>query len=814
MRVLSLGTDAKIFERDSATARRIFGYGELAERYDVIARAKPGQADRELSPKVKVYAAPVGRSAGFVLAALRRFQRLRKNRYDIVTAENPFDVGLAAWLIARASGAAFHLQSHGDFFGSKEWRHERKSNQLRFWLACFLARRADGLRVVSVRVKKSLVALGIPEERITVSPILSELRVVARIEPAVKTILYVGRLETEKNPLLLLYAFKQIIESVPEARLRFVGEGSLKNELERAIKEGGLEASVEISPWTDDLANVYQAASIVAVTSAHEGWGRVAVEAAGAEVPVVMTDVGAAGEFVKDGESGWVVPVGDVAALSKAIVEALTNTEEARRRAANLKAAAAALPGGSDQLKNSWREAAKTRAAVTAPQIKKTKILLLVAALAHLVVFAAFWIRFGIGGQYGWYVLGSDDLGYLRIGANLWRGVFSQSINAPYLPDFDRMPIYPLFLALLKFVPAWTLIAVQQIFSLAGVWLWYKLARRILPEGAAFWSALLFAIEPTTRFWSAQFATEPIFSVFWFGALLAFFALLQNRRSIAAIVTGLLLGLAVLTRPIVLYYPAVFVFVLLVVFRREFGRVLKFTALFVVAFLLVLSPWVARNTLAFGIPAVSYKASGIMFGENAPTYLVWKYGVDRAAAHQMMMARLPRPTLDLPRENYLLDRAVADVVRSDPAGFAYVMAKSAVPFFLGDGYVSLVKTFDQRFNGPILRWDGSVSDYLARAFSSSPAGLAVFILGKIFTILTLVLAAIGAVALFRSKKYRFTALWFALTIAYFAATSGTIAYSRYRFPITPMLYGLAISGVVMGLRKYESTTKIRIESDS
>ncbi len=814
MRVLSLGTDAKIFETDSTTVRRIFGYGELVERYDVIARTRPGQADLELSPKVKVYAASVGRSAGFVLAALRRFWQLRKNHYDVVTAENPFDVGLAAWLIARAAGAAFHLQSHGDFFGSKEWRHERKSNQLRFRLACFLARRADGLRVVSERVKKSLVALGIPEERITVSPILSELRVVARIEPSAKTILYVGRLETEKNPRLLLRAFEQVIKFVPEASLCFVGEGSLKNELERAIKDGGLEANVKISPWTDDLANVYQAASVVVVTSDHEGWGRVAVEAASAEVPVVMTDVGAAGEFVKDGESGWVVPVGDETALARAIVDALEKPDEAHRRAANLKAAAAALPGGPDQLKESWREAAETRAAVTAPQIKKTKILLLVATLAHLVVFAAFWIHFGIGGQYGWYVLGSDDIGYLRIGANLWHGVFSQSISAPYLPDFDRMPIYPLFLALLKFVPAWTLIAVQQIFSLAGVWLWYKLARRILPETAAFWSALLFAVEPTTRFWSAQFATEPIFSVFWFGALLAFFALLRNRRPAAAVAAGALLGLATLTRPIVLYYPAVFVLILLIAFRRELGRVLKFTTLFIVAFLLVLSPWVARNTLAFGIPAVSYKASGIMFGENAPTYLMWKYGVDRAAAYQMMVARLPRPTLDLPRENYLLDRAVAAVVRSDPAGFAYVMAKSAVPFFLGDGYVSLVKTFDPQFNGPILRWNGSVSDYLASSFSSSPAGLAVFILGKIFTILTLVLALVGAVVLIHSKKYRLTAVWLALTIAYFAATSGTIAYSRYRFPITPILFGLAISGVVMGLRKYESTTKIRIESDS
>ena len=61
------------------------------------------------------------------------------------------------------------------------------------------------------------------------------------------------------------------------------------------------------------------------LTSDYEGWGMVIIEAATAGLPIIMTDVGCAGELIVDGESGLVVPPQDVPALTTAMRQVLTD---------------------------------------------------------------------------------------------------------------------------------------------------------------------------------------------------------------------------------------------------------------------------------------------------------------------------------------------------------------------------------------------------------------------------------------------------------------------------------------------------------
>jgi|GEM_PF-1042011 len=802
MRILSIGTDQKVFDRDSESARRMIGYGETVERYDIIAKASPEKGDIELSPKTRVYAA---RGRFFLLTVLSAAWRVRKNaKWDVVTAENPFDIGLASWIVARLSGTAFHLQVHGDFYGSKEWRNASFVNRwMKYPLAVFLVRRADGVRVVSERIKTSLVARGVAVESIAVSPI-GDVACQTDRQPVAKserpTVLFVGRFEKEKNPSLLIEAFATVVRSLPEARLRLVGEGSLLETMKGRIATLGIVEAVDVVAWSDALAPEYDRASVLAVPSDHEGWGRVAVEAACHRLPVVMTDVGCAGEFVMDGGSGWVVPVGDAEAMAKAIVDALTRKEEAKGRADNLWQALSdrnRTGSARETLVRSWEAALETFGKVTSPALRDLKRLLAVALVAHLAVYLLFLIRFGTGGEWGWYVLGSDDLGYLRLARNVWHGVFSQSVAPPFLPDSDRMPLYPLFLSLLRFVPGWSVIALQQFFSIGGVLLWYRLAKRIAPPKVAFWSAALFALEPTMRFWTAQFATEALFAVFWFGALLAFSNLLTGERRRMAAIAGALLGLSILTRPIALFYPAVLVVVLIVSHRRDLLVAARLSVVMLAATAVILAPWVTRNAIVFGLPAVSLKGSSIMFGENAPTYVMWKYGITREVAFGNLLSMLPKRDYVLPYDNGELDRAVSSLVKRDPIGFSYVMSLSAIPFFLGDGYVSNVRVFLPSVPAPIVRWNGSVSGYLHDLFASAAGAMtAVFVFGKIFTASVFLFASVGACGVFRKRETRIVAIWLVLTVLYFAATSGTIAYSRYRFPIQPVLFLFAGYGMM------------------
>jgi len=82
-------------------------------------------------------------------------------------------------------------------------------------------------------------------------------------------------------------------------------------------------------------AQLISGLSLLVLPSLSEGMPNVILEAFAYKTPVVATAVGGVPELVKDGETGWLVPPRDPHALAQAIREALSNPEEARRRAEN-----------------------------------------------------------------------------------------------------------------------------------------------------------------------------------------------------------------------------------------------------------------------------------------------------------------------------------------------------------------------------------------------------------------------------------------------------------------------------------------------
>jgi len=188
----------------------------------------------------------------------------------------------------------------------------------------YVVHRARAVRVVSKRVKKSLVALGVPREKITILPINQDLSTYlavgsSRTYPAAKTctFLYVGRLSPEKNVDIILRAFSLLYSKNKNVRLRIVGEGPLLQSLQVLIQELQITEVVMIVPWTNDVASEMGQADVLVLASSHEGYGMVLIEAMAAGLPIVTTNVGCAGEVVHDGVHGFVVPVGDTNAFAE-----------------------------------------------------------------------------------------------------------------------------------------------------------------------------------------------------------------------------------------------------------------------------------------------------------------------------------------------------------------------------------------------------------------------------------------------------------------------------------------------------------------
>jgi glycosyltransferase involved in cell wall biosynthesis len=155
---------------------------------------------------------------------------------------------------------------------------------------------------------------------------------VAKDYDGTKTILSVGRLDPEKNPVMLVEVLRRLVSAGGDWRLEVCGEGPLRDELARAAARAGLADRVEIAgyvPIDAGLLDRYRRAHVLLHSSLTEGLPQILLEAFAAGLPVVASDVGGIGQAV--GEAARLVPAGEADAAAAAIA-AIAADEDARRR--------------------------------------------------------------------------------------------------------------------------------------------------------------------------------------------------------------------------------------------------------------------------------------------------------------------------------------------------------------------------------------------------------------------------------------------------------------------------------------------------
>lgn len=140
-------------------------------------------------------------------------------------------------------------------------------------------------------------------------------------------ILSVGTLKLVKRQDLLIRAFARVTRK--DATLCIVGDGAERAKLEDLIRSLGLRDRVLLAGYHADPAPWYAHADIFVLSSDHEGFGNVIVEALEHGVPVVSTNCPTGPhEILEDGKHGTLVPVGDVDALAEAMDDALSREHD------------------------------------------------------------------------------------------------------------------------------------------------------------------------------------------------------------------------------------------------------------------------------------------------------------------------------------------------------------------------------------------------------------------------------------------------------------------------------------------------------
>ncbi|MBR6543760.1 MAG: glycosyltransferase family 4 protein, partial [Anaerotignum sp.] len=202
---------------------------------------------------------------------------------------------------------------------------------------------SDKIIAVSRAVRRSMVHAGCHPEQIAVVyngiepisiPSAEEKAALLQSyggRPGEKAVDMVARLEEVKDHETFLLGAQNVLENRKDVRFYIVGDGSLREELERRVLELGISEWVTFTGFIKDVEKIEAALDIAVITSKAEALCLSIIESNIAGVPAVGTDSGGVAEVIKDGETGYLVPVGDADALAARIEDLLA--DDAKRKA-------------------------------------------------------------------------------------------------------------------------------------------------------------------------------------------------------------------------------------------------------------------------------------------------------------------------------------------------------------------------------------------------------------------------------------------------------------------------------------------------
>ncbi len=141
-------------------------------------------------------------------------------------------------------------------------------------------------------------------------------------------IVYLGRIHPQKGLKELLKAFSRVVNCVPQVKLVLAGpDNNYWNELRKQANELNIARWIKYIGYIseEDKYNLLAASEFIVLPSMYELQGIVLVEAMAQKKPVIATNVGGIPDFVKDGQTGFLISYGDVNSLANKIIHLLTD---------------------------------------------------------------------------------------------------------------------------------------------------------------------------------------------------------------------------------------------------------------------------------------------------------------------------------------------------------------------------------------------------------------------------------------------------------------------------------------------------------
>ncbi|HMJ83590.1 MAG TPA: glycosyltransferase [Vicinamibacterales bacterium] len=310
------------------------GLRSIGERAALVAHPD-GELRRRAAEGLELI--PMAPRTEMDLTAAWRFSRVIKRLApDVIHAHDPHGVAMASLALSLGSSTAQGRAPR--LVASRRVDFHLKGNSFSRWKY----RQVDAFIAASEAIRQMLVADGVPAERsVTVHEGIDVDHVVAAPPVNVHEAFWlphqapvvgnVAALVPHKGQRYLVDAAHLVVQTVPDARFILLGEGELREHLQKQVHEHHLEKHVLLPGFRTDVLGCIKGFDLFVMSSVTEGLGTSLLDAMACGRPIVATRAGGIPEIVEDGVNGALVPPRDAASLAAAIVRAL-NDEGWRRR--------------------------------------------------------------------------------------------------------------------------------------------------------------------------------------------------------------------------------------------------------------------------------------------------------------------------------------------------------------------------------------------------------------------------------------------------------------------------------------------------
>src|SRR5882672_1445289 len=310
------------------------GLREIGQRAALVAHPDGELRRRAAEGLELVPLAP--RSEMDFTAAWRLARVIKKLQPDVIHAHDAHGVAMASLALSLGAASAkdgepplvvsrrvdFHLR-HNSF---SRWKHRQ--------VDCFIAASgairqmliADGVaddRIVTVHE-------GIDVEHVNAAPLV-DVHHAFYLPHGAPVVGNIAALVPHKGQRHLIEAAHIVVQKLPDVRFVILGEGELREALERLIKEYHLEKHVLLPGFRTDVLGCLKSFDLFVMSSVAEGLGTSLLDAMACSRPIVATEAGGIPEVVSHGVTGLLVPPRDHAAMAEAIVALIS--DKTRRQA-------------------------------------------------------------------------------------------------------------------------------------------------------------------------------------------------------------------------------------------------------------------------------------------------------------------------------------------------------------------------------------------------------------------------------------------------------------------------------------------------